>query len=119
MVCESLIYYIVCRLVDIVGGLNKDYIVWQDVVDNPVKVRPNTIIDVWRPGNDHGWQPEMARVTGQLGMKAVLSSCWYLDIISYGQDWPKVTFSSHFVFKFMCKHPYSFFLVLSLLVYSI
>ena len=78
------------RLVKIVAGLGKEYVVWQDVVDSPVKVLPHTIIDVWRPGSNHGWQPEMARITGKLGLKAVLSSCWYLDLISYGQDWPKV-----------------------------
>lgn len=78
------------RLVDIVDGLDKEYIVWQDVVDYPLLVKKNTIIDVWRPGSNQGWQPEMARVTGKLHLKAVLSSCWYLDLISYGQDWPKV-----------------------------
>lgn len=32
--------------------------------------------------------PELSRVTGA-GFTAVLSAPWYLDYISYGQDWKK------------------------------
>lgn len=47
----------------------------------------DTIIDVWKP---EGWEDEMAEVTST-GYNTILSACWYLDIISYGPDWAKVS----------------------------
>lgn len=44
-----------------------------------------SVIDVWKGGN---WQDEMAAVT-KAGFHSVLSAPFYLNYISYGEDWPK------------------------------
>ncbi|KAG8144962.1 hypothetical protein E2320_013352 [Naja naja] len=45
-------------------------------------VNPHAVIHVWKGK----FQQEMSRVT-EAGFRALLSSPWYLNIISYGQDW--------------------------------
>jgi len=47
-----------------------------------VQVRPDTVVEVWMGG----WEKELAAVTAS-GLKAIISSPWYLDYISYGSDW--------------------------------
>uniref|UniRef100_A0A8C3E943 Beta-hexosaminidase n=1 Tax=Corvus moneduloides TaxID=1196302 RepID=A0A8C3E943_CORMO len=73
------------RLLHIVSSLGKGYIVWQEVFDNDVKLRPDTIIHVWKE-NSMQYVNEMANVT-RAGYRALLSAPWYLNRISYGQDW--------------------------------
>lgn len=48
------------------------------------QVRPDTIIHVWK--NNLPYAEEMANVT-KAGYRALLSAPWYLNRISYGQDW--------------------------------
>ncbi|KYO25278.1 beta-hexosaminidase subunit alpha isoform X1 [Alligator mississippiensis] len=73
------------RLLDIVSSYGKGYVVWQEVFDNGVKVKPDTIIHVWKEGAVP-YQHKMAQVT-KAGYRALLSAPWYLNRISYGQDW--------------------------------
>ncbi|XP_061589799.1 beta-hexosaminidase subunit beta isoform X2 [Cololabis saira] len=73
------------RLLDIVTTTKKGYIVWQEVFDNEVKLKPDTVVHVWMSG---GSAAEMNKVT-TAGYTTVLSAPWYLDYISYGQDWQK------------------------------
>ena len=48
-----------------------------------VQVKPDTIIQVWS-----GDSYNIDHVTRN-GFRALFSTCWYLDYISYGQDWDK------------------------------
>ncbi|KAK2118007.1 hypothetical protein P7K49_004894 [Saguinus oedipus] len=98
--------YSFSRLLDIIATIKKGSIVWQEVFDDKVKVsivktasdqfkrlifggqlglEPGTIVEVWK---DSGYPQELSRVTAS-GFPVILSAPWYLDLISYGQDWRK------------------------------
>lgn len=84
---EALENYYIQRLIEIVEKLDKKMIVWQEVFDNKVKLRKNnTYVHIWK-GNDE-WKHEMDAVT-KSGKKAILSSPYYLNYITYGIDWPR------------------------------
>ncbi|KAM4720419.1 beta-hexosaminidase subunit beta isoform 2-T2 [Anableps anableps] len=73
------------KLLDIVAATNKGYMIWQEVFDNGVKLKPETVVNVWIGS---GTNTEMSNVTAA-GYTTILSAPWYLDYISYGQDWQK------------------------------
>ena len=76
-------------------GFGKSYIVWQEVVDNDIKVLPDTVVNVWKAG----WKKEMEKVTSK-GLRTILSACWYLNRIQYRIDWDKVFRSKIPIFPF-------------------
>lgn len=89
--------FYVQRLIDLLGNVsanvgrsNKkhEFIVWQEVFDNGVEIDDQTIVHVWEDWAP--WQKELFNVT-KAGHRAILSSCWYLNYISYGSDWTKVS----------------------------
>ncbi|XP_040914851.1 beta-hexosaminidase subunit beta isoform X2 [Toxotes jaculatrix] len=73
------------KLLDIVTTTKKGYMIWQEVFDNGVKLKPDTVVHVWIGG---GSNEEMGKVTAA-GYTTILSAPWYLDLISYAQDWQK------------------------------
>ncbi|KAM4875875.1 beta-hexosaminidase subunit beta [Thomomys bottae] len=77
--------YYIKKLLDIIESLNKKSIVWQEVFDNAAKLHPGTVIEVWK--SEHYFE-ELGKVTAA-GFPVILSAPWYLDLISYGQDWRK------------------------------
>eukprot|EP00043_Microstomoeca_roanoka_P004994 m.53038 g.53038 ORF g.53038 m.53038 type:complete len:523 (-) comp12750_c0_seq1:250-1818(-) len=76
--------YYELNLLEILSAQNTSYICWQEIFDNGVKILPDTVVDVWK---SEGWNDTMARVT-QAGYNSVLSAPFYLNYISYGEDWP-------------------------------
>ncbi|CAH8541134.1 unnamed protein product [Dicrocoelium dendriticum] len=58
-------------------------VVWQEVFDHGFRSNNKTIIHVWKKEN---WTSEMQNIT-EAGFRVLFSSCWYLNIISYGVDW--------------------------------
>ncbi|XP_038621448.1 beta-hexosaminidase subunit beta [Tachyglossus aculeatus] len=77
--------YYIQKLLDIVASEKKGYLVWQEVFDNEVKLKPDTIVEVWIESN---YAQELQDVTAA-GFTTILAAPWYLDYISYGQDWKK------------------------------
>jgi len=66
------------KLVRIAEQLNKSAIVWQDVFDEGVHLRPDTVVQVWIEYRNGGWRREMSKVT-KAGYRAILSAPWYLE----------------------------------------
>ncbi|XP_062584535.1 beta-hexosaminidase subunit beta-like isoform X2 [Saccostrea cucullata] len=75
--------YYVQRLLDIVGGLKKGYMIWQEVVDNGAKISKDTIVEIYKNEN---YMLHVFEATLR-GYRTLLQACWYLDIIKYGVQW--------------------------------
>jgi hexosaminidase len=83
--------YYSAKLLGIAKKLNKKVTVWQDVYDNHVELEKTTQIQIWKDTSTlsyHAtWQEYLSNITRD-GYRAILSSPWYLNFISYGyQDW--------------------------------
>lgn len=77
------------RIYDILAYNNRTMLVWQEVFDSGAKLPHDAIIQVWKYINVvPAYMNVMKRVV-EAGYRAVLSSCWYLNYIDYGEDWIK------------------------------
>ncbi|KAM4809543.1 beta-hexosaminidase subunit beta isoform 1-T1 [Rhinophrynus dorsalis] len=82
--CKLESYYIQ-EILGIVSSFKKGYVVWQEVFDNNVKINPDTIVEVWMGQKCY---EELYKVTAA-GFQTIFAAPWYLDYISYGQDWQR------------------------------
>ncbi|KAL6106704.1 hexa [Pungitius sinensis] len=73
------------NIVNITSALNKTAIVWQDVFDYHERIPKDTVLHIWK-GNPASYRAELSRMT-KAGMKVLLAAPWYINHISYGQDW--------------------------------
>lgn len=75
------------KLFDIISSFPDQHstLVWQEVFDRKVDIDPSSIVHVWKD-DPYPAPEEIANITAQ-GLQVVLSSCWYLNYISYGSDW--------------------------------
>ncbi|MBZ3869585.1 Beta-hexosaminidase subunit beta [Sciurus carolinensis] len=71
------------KVLNITASQNKKSIVWQEVFDDNTELYLDTVIQVWK---DAQYSKELSKITAA-GFPVILSAPWYLDVISYGQDW--------------------------------
>ncbi|KAG8524643.1 Beta-hexosaminidase subunit beta [Galemys pyrenaicus] len=73
------------KILKMISTIKKNSIVWQEVFDNKVKLPPGTTVQVWIADQ---YATEQSLITAA-GFPVILSAPWYLDLISYGEDWRK------------------------------
>lgn len=78
------------RLIKMANDLGRSAIVWQDPMDEGVRLASNTIVQVWKDAHllsDYAQWPHYMQRMVKLNYSTILSSCWFLSMIRYGQDW--------------------------------
>uniref|UniRef100_A0A4X1SN58 Beta-hexosaminidase n=2 Tax=Sus scrofa TaxID=9823 RepID=A0A4X1SN58_PIG len=75
--------FYVFKISNMISAMKKRPIVWQEAFDGRDKFMPGTVVQVWKI-EDYKW--EQSLIT-KAGFPVILSAPWYLDLISYGQDW--------------------------------
>lgn len=73
------------NIVNITSALNKTSIVWQDVFDYHERIPKDIVLHIWK-GLPAQYEAELSRMT-KAGMRVLLAAPWYINHISYGQDW--------------------------------
>lgn len=73
------------NIMNITTALNRTAIVWQDVFDYHEKIPQDAVLHIWK-GVPAEYHSELARITAA-GMRVILAAPWYINHISYGQDW--------------------------------
>lgn len=87
---SALSNFYMARVGQMLAQMNKTMLVWQEVFDDGANLpRNQTIVHVWKYINDKPAYMLKMREVLKAGYRALLSSCWYLNYIDYGQDWDK------------------------------
>ena len=81
--------YYELKLLNILKAQNTSYMCWEEIFDNGVQILDDTVVNVWKGG----WNETMAKVT-KAGYHSVLSAPFYLNYISYGEDWNKYEYGA-------------------------
>ncbi|KAH9503397.1 hypothetical protein Btru_072909 [Bulinus truncatus] len=80
------------RLLSLIRPMNKRVVIWEDPVNHGAQISNDTLIQVWKdknsPPGSSDWQIHLNDAINK-GFQVIFSSCWYLNLISYGQDWTK------------------------------
>ncbi|XP_068211206.1 beta-hexosaminidase subunit beta-like [Palaemon carinicauda] len=68
-----------------------NYVTWQDPADRGVQMANTSVVQVWKdvslaPNKMKGWRDYVHDLT-ERGYQVILSSCWYINYITYGPDW--------------------------------
>lgn len=68
-----------------------NYVTWQDPADRGIEMLNTSVVQVWKdvslsPSKMKGWREYVHDLT-EAGHQVILSSCWYINYITYGQDW--------------------------------
>ncbi|KAM7231103.1 hypothetical protein CapIbe_017548 [Capra ibex] len=80
---EKLQSFYMQKVLDMISAMKKTSIVWQEVFDDEGKLTPGTVVQVWKKRNFH---MKLRKITAA-GFPVIISAPWYLDLISYGEDW--------------------------------
>ncbi|CAL4094781.1 unnamed protein product, partial [Meganyctiphanes norvegica] len=67
------------------------WITWQDPAERGIQMENDSLVQIWKdvslsPTKMKGWREYVQDLT-EKGYKVILSSCWYINFITYGQDW--------------------------------
>ncbi|XP_037046668.1 beta-hexosaminidase subunit alpha-like [Bradysia coprophila] len=75
------------RVLENLKNIGGHPIIWHDPIEFGVVPEKDVILQVWKGGSeDDPWEPYMERAL-KGGYQVLLSSCWYLNYINYGESW--------------------------------
>uniref|UniRef100_A0A669F5A7 Beta-hexosaminidase n=1 Tax=Oreochromis niloticus TaxID=8128 RepID=A0A669F5A7_ORENI len=77
--------YYMENIVNLTAALNRTSIVWQDVFDYHERIPKDTVLHIWK-GVPASYEAELRAIT-KAGYRVLLAAPWYINHISYGQDW--------------------------------
>ncbi|KAJ6643163.1 Beta-hexosaminidase subunit beta [Pseudolycoriella hygida] len=76
------------RVLENIKNIGGHPIIWHDPIEFGVVPDKDVIVQVWKGNDTDPWEPYMERVL-KGGYQVLLSSCWYLNYINYGESWKK------------------------------
>lgn len=80
------------NIFNITSAFNKTSIVWQDVFDYHEQIPKDTVLHIWK-GLPADYKVELSKMT-KAGHRVVLGAPWYINHITYGQDW-RLSYNVH------------------------